>query len=192
VRTLSSSVRSFNPIGYHSGTIWPHDNALLAMGLRKYGFNNAFLCIFDNLIDAATHFPAYRLPELFAGYNRRPYEAPVPYPVACRPQAWSAGALPSTLTAGLGLVPDGLARKLRIRRPSLPRDVSRLALRGLRVADARVDLLFQRVSRDAVALTDVQIDGQLDVVLETPPGCDPEQAPSLAAVRAMTAQAGRA
>ena len=192
VRTLSSSVRSFNPIGYHSGTIWPHDNALFAMGLRKYGFNNAFLCIFDNLIDAATHFPAYRLPELFAGYNRRPYEAPVPYPVACRPQAWSAGALPSTLTAGLGLVPDGLARKLRIRRPSLPRDVSRLALRGLRVADARVDLLFQRVGRDAVALTDVQIDGQLDVVLEIPPGCDPEQAPSLAAIRAMTAQAGRA
>jgi glycogen debranching enzyme len=178
VRTLASSARSFNPIGYHAGTVWPHDNALLAMGLRRYGLDEDFLRIFDNLLDAATAFPAYRLPELFAGYPRMPYEAPVPYPVACTPQAWAAGSLPAILTAGLGLVPDALNGKLCIRRPSLPRDVTRLALRGLRVGNATVNLVFQRVATNTVALIDVEIDGQIDVVLEIPPGRDPEAAPS--------------
>jgi glycogen debranching enzyme len=184
VRTLGSGERAYNPIGYHAGTVWPHDTAVLAIGLRKYGFNMPFLRVFDGLLDAAACFPFYRLPELFAGYARRPDEAPVPYPVACSPQAWAAAALPATLTAGLGLVPDGLNRTLRIRRPSLPRDLSRLAVHGLRVAGARVDLVFERVGRRAgvVALTDVEIDGQLDVVVEIPPGTDQDLAPTLAQV----------
>jgi glycogen debranching enzyme len=177
VRTLASSARAFNPIGYHAGTVWPHDNALLATGLRRYGFDEDFLRIFDDHLDAAAAFPAYRLPELFAGYARRPYEAPVPYPVACTPQAWAAGSLPAILTAGLGLVPDALDGKLRIRRPSLPRDVSRLALDGLRVGDATVDLVFQRVAPSTVALVDVEIDGRLDVVLEIAPEAAPARAP---------------
>jgi glycogen debranching enzyme len=193
VRTLSSDERAFNPLGYHTGTVWPHDNALLALGLRSYGFDDAFLRIFDDLLDAATAFPAYRLPELFAGYDRHPYEAPVPYPVACAPQAWAAGALPATLVSGLGLVADGLSRTLRIRRPSLPRDVSRIAISGLRVADASADLVFERFGhRDCVALTDVRVDGQLDVVVELMPGCDREVAPSLAQVRTVGAATGRA
>ncbi len=168
VRTLASSARAFNPLGYHLGSVWPHDNALLAIGLRRYGFADDVLRIFDNMLDAAAASPSYRLPELFAGYDRRRYEAPVPYPVACTPQAWAAGSLPAILTAALGLVPDALDGKLRIRRPALPRDVSRLAIDGLRVGDATVDLVFERVA-DAVALTDVQIDGPLDVVLEIEP-----------------------
>jgi glycogen debranching enzyme len=170
VRTLSADERAFNPVGYHTGSIWPHDNAFLALGLRNYGLDEPFLRLFEDLIDAAASFDDYRLPELFAGFSRTDYEAPVPYPVACSPQAWAAGALPAMLSAGLGLVPDGLNRTLRIRRPSLPRHVERLALHGLRVAGARVDLLFERVARrgDSVALTDVQVDGDLDVVLEIP------------------------
>jgi hypothetical protein len=98
----------------------------------------------------------------------------VPYPVACSPQAWAAGALPWMLMAGLGIAPDGLRRTLRIRRPSLPRHLGRLAVHGLRVADASVDLLFERVAqRDgSVALTDVHIDGDLEVVLEFSPAHD--------------------
>jgi glycogen debranching enzyme len=180
VRTLAARQRGFNPVGYHIGTIWPHDNALFAVGLRKYGFDEAFLRIFEALLDAAASFPEYRLPELFAGFPRAPYEDPVPYPVACSPQAWAAGALPHTLTAGLGLVPDGLERTLRIRRPSLPQHVARLQLHGLRVAGARIDLLFERVGgRDSVALTDVQIDGDVDVVLEIPNARDQVPAPTL-------------
>jgi glycogen debranching enzyme len=183
VRTLGSGERAFNPVGYHTGTVWPHDNALFAVGLRKYGFNDAFLNVFEGLLDAAAHFNEYRLPELFAGFTRAPYEEPVPYPVACSPQAWASGALPFTLTAGLGLVPDGLQRTLRIRRPSLPRHVARLELHGLRLAGARIDLLFERAGRaHGVALTDVQIDGDVDVVLEIPPGRDQVRAPSLGEV----------
>jgi glycogen debranching enzyme len=168
VRTLGAQERAFNPVGYHTGSVWPHDTAFFALGLRRYGFDGEFLRIFEDLLDAASSFADYRLPELFAGFSRTDYENPVPYPVACSPQAWAAGALPSMLIAGLGLVPDGLERTLHIRRPLLPRHIHRLALQGLPVADARVDLLFERVGEhsDRVALTDVQVDGDLDVVLD--------------------------
>jgi glycogen debranching enzyme len=167
VRTLGANERAFNPVGYHTGTVWPHDNALIAAGLRNYGHDTEFLRIFGGLLDAAAGFPDYRLPELFAGFSRADYEDPVPYPVACSPQAWAAGSLPCMLVAGLGLVADGLNGTLRIRRPSLPRNINRLALNGLRIAGAQVDLLFERVGeREAVALTDVRIDGDVEVVLE--------------------------
>jgi glycogen debranching enzyme len=183
VRTLGADERAFNPVGYHSGTVWPHDNALFGVGLRRYGFDQEFLRIFEGLLDAAGSLPDYRLPELFAGFSRSDYENPVPYPVACSPQAWAAGSLPSMLVAGLGLTADGLNRTLRIRRPSLPRHIDRLALRGLRVADARVDLHLERVGGgESIALTDVQIDGALDVVLEIPRPAGDELAPTLEAV----------
>jgi glycogen debranching enzyme len=170
VRTLAAGERAFNPVGYHTGTIWPHDNSLFAVGLRNYTFDEEFLRIFEGLLDAASAFPDYRLPELFAGFSRTEYEDPVPYPVACSPQAWAAGSLPTMLIAGLGLVPDGLRGVLRIRRPSLPRQVNRLELQGLRVSEARVNLLFERIAprADSVALSDVQVEGSLDVVLEIP------------------------
>ena len=171
VRTLAAGERAFNPIGYHTGSVWPHDNALFALGLRNYGFDEAFLRVFADLLDAAGSFDDYRLPELFAGFPRLPYEPPVPYPVACTPQAWAAGALPAMLISGLGLIPDGLRRTLRIRRPSLPRQVNQLELKGLEVAGGRVDLRFERTPGrgDSVALTDVHIDGDVEVVLEIPP-----------------------
>jgi hypothetical protein len=154
---------------------------MFAVGLRDYGFDQAFLRIFEDLLDAAASFPSYRMPELFAGFSRADYEDPVPYPVACSPHAWAAGSLPCMLTAGLGLVPDGLQRTLRIRRPSLPRHIGRQALQGLRIAEARIDLLFERVAAraDSVALTDVRIDGDVDVVLGIGPGRDRDLAPSL-------------
>lgn len=156
---------AFNPVGYHTGTVWPHDNAMTAVGLRKYGFDRAFLRIFDDLLEGAAT-SGYRLPELFAGFSRADYEDPVPYPVACSPQAWAAGALPCMPTAGLGLVPDGLRGILRIRRPALPRLINRLEPQGLSVAGSRVDLVFERVASTAsVALTDVRIDGDVEVVL---------------------------
>jgi glycogen debranching enzyme len=168
IRTLGDAEPAFNPVGYHTGTVWPHDNALTAVGLRKYGLDEAFLRIFDDLLDAAATFSDYRLPELFAGFSRNEYEDPVPYPVACSPQAWAAGSLPYMLASGLGIVPDGLNNTLRIRRPSLPRHIDRLALDGLQIAGSSVDLLFERVTHgtNAVALTDVRISGGLEVVLE--------------------------
>ena len=167
IRTLARGEAGFNPVGYHLGTVWPHDTAMIAAGLRSYGYDDDFRLIFEALIDAASHADQFRLPELFAGFSRAQFETPVPYPVACHPQAWASGALPYLLTSGLGLRADGLERTLRVRRPSLPRWVNRVEVRGLRIAAASVDLLFTRaVDGEHVALTDASVDGDVEVVLE--------------------------
>jgi glycogen debranching enzyme len=166
VRTLAAGQAGFNPAGYHTGSVWPHDNAIIACGLRRYGFDHDFLRIFEGLLEAASRFDDYRLPELFGGYASRPPENPVPYPVACRPQAWAAGAIPCLLGFGLGLHPDALHGRLRVVRPSLPRWLDRVELSGLRVADSTVELRFEREG-DRVRLADARVEGSLDVVLES-------------------------
>jgi len=168
IRTLSADEVAYNPVGYHTGTVWPHDTAMIAAGLRSYGYDDDFLELFEGLLEAAASFPQYRLPELFAGFSREDYEAPVPYPVACRPQAWAAGSIPYLLTVALGLQPDALSRTLRIRRPLLPRQLDTLVLRDLPVGQARVDLRFERVrsGERAIAVTDATVRGDLDVVVD--------------------------
>jgi glycogen debranching enzyme len=167
IRTLGEGEGGYNPVGYHLGTVWPHDTSMIAFGLRKYGFDEDFALIFEALLDAAANANDYRLPELFAGFSRTQFETPVPYPVACQPQAWAAGAIPYLVTGGLGLVPDGLRQRLRIRRPSLPRWLNRVQVRGLRVADSTVDLSFERTQAGGpVALADAKIRGNVEVVLE--------------------------
>jgi glycogen debranching enzyme len=165
VRTLACGQAGFNPLGYHTGSVWPHDSAIIACGLRRYGFDDDFLRIFDALLEAATGFDDCRLPELFAGYDRAAGESPVSYPVACRPQAWAAGSIPCLLACGLGLRAEGLDGSLRVVRPALPSWVGSLEVAGLRVADARVDLRLER-TRDGVRLADAHVDGTLDVVLD--------------------------
>jgi glycogen debranching enzyme len=167
IRTLGRGETGFNPVGYHLGTVWPHDTAMVAVGLRRYGFETDFIMLFEALLEAASHADDYRLPELFAGFSRAQFEIPVPYPVACQPQAWAAGAIPYLLTSGLGLCADGLQRRLLVRRPSLPHWVNRLELEGMRIAGATVDLRFERVGEGkGVALTDARIEGDVEVVLE--------------------------
>lgn len=167
IRTLGRGEPGFNPVGYHLGTVWPHDTALIAAGLRRYGYDKDFLAIFEALLEASSHAGEYRLPELFAGFSRTQFEVPVPYPVACQPQAWAAGAIPYLLTSGLGLRADGLQRRLLVRRPSLPSWVNRVEVEGLRIAGSTVDLLFERAGAgQAVALTDARIDGDVEVALE--------------------------
>ncbi|HYI20155.1 MAG TPA: glycogen debranching N-terminal domain-containing protein [Solirubrobacteraceae bacterium] len=167
IRTLADGEAGYNPVGYHLGTVWPHDTAMIAFGLRKYGFDEDFTAIFEALLEAAANSDAYRLPELYAGFGRTEFETPVPYPVACQPQAWAAGAIPYLVAGGLGLVPDALEKRLRVRRPSLPHWLSRVEVRNLRIAGATVDLLFERTGiGDQVALVDARIDGDVEVVLE--------------------------
>ena len=168
IRTLADGAAAYNPVGYHTGSIWPHDNALIACGLRRYGFDDDFQRVFDGLLDAASRFANYRLPELFSGFSRSEYESPVPYPVACRPQAWAAGTIPYLLKCGLGLNADGFARRLHVVRPRLPSWVDRAELTGIRLADARIDLHFERAA-GGVTLVDARVDGDADVVLELGP-----------------------
>ena len=120
-------------------------------GLRHYGYDDDFVTIFEALLEAASHADDYRLPELFAGFSRTEFETPVPYPVACRPQAWAAGAIPYLLTAGLGLHAAGLDHTLRIRRPSLPRWVNRVEVKrpARRRRTRGPALRARRTTRDA-------------------------------------------
>ncbi len=166
VRTLSDRTPAFNPLGYHTGSVWPHDTATFACGLRRYGFDEEFLRVFDALLEAASRFDDHRLPELFGGFAREAAADPVPYPVACRPQAWAAGSIPWLLAACLGLEPDALRGRLRVVRPLLPGWVDRLSLAGMRVGEALVDLRFQRAGRQVV-LADARIEGNLQIALET-------------------------
>ena len=140
IRTLSSDCDSYYPLGYHVGTIWPHDNGVIAAGLKRYGFVDELNEVASALFDAARAFPSYRLPELFGGHPRSEFRPPVPYTVACRPQAWTAGAWLHLLTSMLGMVPDATNRRLYLVRPRLPYWLRHLRLRGIRVGEARVDV----------------------------------------------------
>jgi glycogen debranching enzyme len=151
VRTLSSSARRYNPLGYHVGTIWPHDNALIAAGFKRYGAEAELNEVATAICDAAFSFPYYRLPELFSGAPRSAHHTPVPYPVACRPQAFAAAALPSLLTSILGLAPDAANGRLYIVRPRLPYWLDFVRLSGLRVGQVTVDLIYHHRGSRTVA-----------------------------------------
>lgn len=168
VRTLSSKTRAYNPIGYHLGTVWPHDNSIIAAGCRRYGQDPEALRIFQGLFDAAYHFHAHQLPELFCGFGRVQYEIPINYPVACHPQAWASGTLPFLLTTLLGLIPEAFEQRLRISRPLLPEFLDRLELRQLHVGGAVVDLAFRREAQD-VHVEVVKLQGELDVQVDNSP-----------------------
>jgi len=165
IRTLSTQERRYNPVGYHLGTVWPHDNSIIAAGFRHYGLDEFAVKIFTGMIEAAMHFDN-TLPELFSGFRRDDYGAPVRYPVACHPQAWAAVSVPYLLETILGLVPDAFDRSLRIVRPILPPFLNRIELRRLKIGNAAVDLRFERrahrTSVDVLSRT-----GEIDVRLES-------------------------
>ena len=144
VRTYAAGQPGYNPVGYHTGSIWPHDNALIAAGLKAVGAADAANVLAGRLVEAAQWFPDLRLPELFCGFPRDEVGAPVAYPVACSPQAWAAGAPFFLLQTMLGLRADASARRLELVHPTLPEWLTRLTITGLRVGDDSVDLLVHR------------------------------------------------
>jgi glycogen debranching enzyme len=178
IRTLSAQERRYNPLAYHAGTVWPHDNALIAAGFRRYGLDEAAAQIFTGLIEAAMHLPLSRLPEALAGFARKDHGVPVPYPLACHPHALAAAAAPYLLETVLGLVPEALNRRLRIMRPLLPNLLDWVEVRGLRVGRARADLRFERGPHEQVAVKVNKTVGNLGVVVETAAG-SPANRPSI-------------
>jgi glycogen debranching enzyme len=166
VRTLSTREERYNPIGYHLGTVWPHDNAIIVAGFRRYGFDEAAIKVLTGMVSAAEHFEHYRLPETFCGFSQDQYSRPVRYPVACHPQAWAAGAVPFILEQLLGLMPCAFEHRLRIERPLLPEGVNAMELRRLRVGKASVDLRFTRMPRGHVSVNVLAQRGDLRVDVE--------------------------
>src|SRR5262249_57522480 len=120
VRTLSSRNRAYNPMSYHRGSVWPHDPAIAAVGMRRYGLVEPFLTLTTALFEAVLQFEAMRMPELFCGFPRLPGYGPTRYPVACSPQAWSAGGVFQLLAAMVGLSASAAQNPLTLPRPPLP------------------------------------------------------------------------
>jgi glycogen debranching enzyme len=153
VRTLAEGSARFNPMSYHNGSVWPHDTALCAAGIARYGAREQAMHLLDSLFEAAVQFNM-RLPELFCGFPRSPGEAPIPYPVACLPQAWAAGSIFMMLQACLGLRVDGQLGEIHIDRPVLPTGVDQLHIRRIVVGEAQVDLTFERMGTRVVAFAE--------------------------------------
>jgi glycogen debranching enzyme len=147
IRTLSSEGARYNPLSYHLGSVWPHDNAIIGMGLKRYGFEDELNELATALYDCCRSFDYYRLPELFCGVPRSAHSVPVRYPVACRPQAWAAGAFLMLMQAILGLRPKAMQNHLTVVRPRLPYWLEEVEVRGLRVGSGKADLVFERKGR---------------------------------------------
>jgi glycogen debranching enzyme len=166
VRTLASGELRYNPMSYHNGSVWPHDNSLIALGLARYGLRAEALALLEAGFDASRHVDLHRMPELLCGFARRPDEEPVAYPLACSPQAWAAGAVFLLLQAALGLTISALRGEVRLLRPALPRTLGELRIRELRVGDGVVDLDLVRRG-DRVVVNATPRSGRVRVLVES-------------------------
>ncbi|PSJ56705.1 amylo-alpha-1,6-glucosidase [Kumtagia ephedrae] len=166
VRTLADDEVPFNPMSYHNGSIWPHDTAICAAGLANYKERDSVVKLMSGMFEAAVHFQM-RLPELFCGFTRSPGEAPVAYPVACLPQAWSAGSMFMLMQACLGIRVDGWRGEINIDRPRLPIGIDNLTVRRLAVGKAQVDLHFQRVGDRVVCYLDERHEGLAPLIVRS-------------------------
>ncbi|PBB65293.1 amylo-alpha-1,6-glucosidase [Mesorhizobium sp. WSM4312] len=158
VRTLADDEVPFNPMSYHNGSIWPHDTAICAAGLARYQERAGVVKLMSSMFEAAVRFNM-RLPELFCGFTRAIGDAPVAYPVACLPQAWSAGSAFMMLQACLGIRIDGWNRTIEVDRPRLPIGIDNIVIRHLAVGEEKVDLTFERVGDHIVCYLDERHEG---------------------------------
>lgn len=165
VRTVAASEIRYNPMAYHNGSVWPHDNALIAAGMAAYGYKQGALKILSGLFDASLFLELHRLPELLCGFSRRPGESPTLYPVACSPQAWSSAAVFLLLQSCLGLRIDAPRARLSFVRPILPHFLKSIEIKHLRVGDATVDLWLNRHGQDDVGINVIRREGRVEVVV---------------------------
>jgi glycogen debranching enzyme len=165
IRTLAEGEARYNPMSYHNGSVWPHDTALCAAGMARYGERAGVIRILDEMFEAAVRFEM-RLPELYCGFERRGRgDAPVAYPVACLPQAWASGSLFMLLQAALGISVSAWREEIRVHEPRLPTGIETLEIRNLAVGKKRVSLSFQRVGTGVVAYSDQHFSGLVPIML---------------------------
>jgi len=163
VRTLADSERRYNPMSYHNGSIWPHDNAMIAVGLARYGLKSGVEKIMTGMFEVSLVLDFHRLPELFCGFVRRPGQGLTRYPVACNPQAWAAGSAFMVLQACLGLSIVASEQKVVFNHPILPEFIDKMQIKNLTVGTASVDLLLRRHDLD-VGITVIRRVGKVEVV----------------------------
>ncbi len=156
IRTLASSMAAYNPMSYHNGSVWPHDNAICAAGLMRYGYVEQAQRVTEAIIDAAAAF-GYRLPELFCGFDRDEFGTPVPYPTSCSPQAWAAAAPLLLLHSLLRFTPEVDSGQLWCA-PEVPERYLPLRVSGLRVAKSRLAVDVGASSWEITGLEPVSIE----------------------------------
>jgi glycogen debranching enzyme len=164
VRTIASGEVRYNPMAYHNGSVWPHDNALIADGMARYGFTDKSMKVFTGLQEASLFVDQHRMPELFCGFEKRPDEGPTLYPVACSPQAWAAACVFYLLQACLGLSFDAEKRVIRFRNPQLPPFLDMVEIRRLTIGGTTLDLLLQRYPNN-VGVNILRKTGPVEVVV---------------------------
>lgn len=162
IRTVAREERRYNPMSYHNGSVWPHDNAMIAAGFARYGHKNAVDRIFKGLFDAASYMDLRRLPELFCGFQRGRERGPTLYPVACAPQAWAAGTPLMLLQSSLGLEFHPDRNEILLRKPQLPPFLHQVTLRNLRLGQSVLDLMLHRHGDD-VSLQVLRNEGQIKI-----------------------------
>jgi glycogen debranching enzyme len=164
IRTVAASEQRYNPMAYHNGSIWPHDNAIVAAGLASYGHVDAAARVLSGLFDATLFVDLHRLPELFCGFERRPSQGPTLYPVACSPQAWASAAPFMLLKSILRVRARASERRVTFEHPVLPDYLDDVWVKALRVGDATVDLRLHRYPDD-VGINVLGKTGNVEVVL---------------------------
>ncbi|MGC2857573.1 glycogen debranching N-terminal domain-containing protein [Novispirillum sp. DQ9] len=164
IRTVAEGDARYNPMSYHNGSIWPHDNAMIALGMSRYGLKRPVLRVMEGLFDTAAFMDLRRLPELFCGFRRVRGAAPTLYPVACSPQAWASATPFALVQAALGLGFDPARRTIRLDRPRLPAALTEMRIGNLVLGDGAVDLLLTRAGKD-VAVNVLDRRGDVEVVV---------------------------
>lgn len=165
IRTIASSEARYNPMSYHNGSVWPHDNAIIAFGMSRYGFKDAVLKILTGLFEASIFLDLHRLPELFCGLTRRKGEGPTLYPVACDPQSWASGAIFLLLQACLGVSIQAQESRVYFNHPVLPSFLQEVVVRDLRIGSASLDIAFKRHEQD-VSITVMRREGNIEVIVK--------------------------
>jgi glycogen debranching enzyme len=166
VRTVAESELRYNPMSYHNGSVWPHENALIAAGAARYDDKSFALRILSAQYEAARHFDLNRLPELFCGFKRRIREAPLQFPVACSPQSGASGAVFLLLQSVLGIAIDALDRQIVLAHPVVPDGLNEISVRNLMVVDSSVDFTVRRHG-GSVSVSVDRREGKVDLVIRS-------------------------
>lgn len=164
IRTVAKSEGRYNPMSYHNGSIWPHDNALIALGMGRYHFTSDALKVLSALFEAACYMDLYRMPELFCGFSRRPQQSPVNYPLACAPQSWAAASVFMLIKACLGLKVKADGSQILFNYPQMPNFLNQIEIKGLSVAGSSIDLMLKRYADD-VGINVLRREGPVEVIV---------------------------
>ena len=163
IRTMGENEVGYDPMSYHNGSVWPHDNSIIINGLTRYNYCREAIEVINGLIKASQYFKYNRLPELFCGFSQKETQRPIEYPVACSPQAWACGSIYLIIQSLLGINADVINNRIYLK-PILPDKINKIEIKNLKTGNNRVDFMLTK-GKDRIKLSDVKIEGNIELVL---------------------------